>query len=59
MNDFMPYQTDYLFLLVGTNPLPNYVATLLLAKDNGTIYLVHSAGSHGVNSHLKVALPHF
>lgn len=53
MNDFTPYQTDYLFLLVGTNPLPNYVATLLLAKDNGTIYLLHSAGSHGTGEIAK------
>lgn len=49
----MPYQTDYLFLLVGSNPLPNYVATLLLAKDNGTIYLLHSAGSHGTGEVAK------
>jgi Card1-like, endonuclease domain len=47
MNEWKPYQTDHLFLLVGTNPLPNYVAALLLAKDNGTIRLLHSGGAHG------------
>ncbi len=47
MSEWLPYQTDYLFLLVGANPLPNYVAALLLAKENGTIYLLHSVGTHG------------
>lgn len=47
MSDWTAYQTDYLFLLIGANPLPNYVAALLLAKDNGTIYLLHSGGAHG------------
>ena len=36
------YQTDVLILLVGTNPLPNYVAACLLAKPKATIYLLHS-----------------
>lgn len=39
-NPFNGYQTDILFLLVGSNPLPNYVATHLLAKD--TVVLLHS-----------------
>lgn len=47
MNDWTPYQTDHLFLLIGANPLPNYVAALLLAKDRGTVYLLHSGGAHG------------
>lgn len=37
-----PCKTDYLFLLVGTNPLPNYVAARLLARPKGKIYLLHS-----------------
>ncbi len=41
------YKTDCLFLLVGTNPLPNFVASLLLAKTNGRIILLHSGGQRG------------
>jgi len=37
------YQTDNLFLLIGTNPLPNLVAARLLLKEDGTLYLIHSA----------------
>lgn len=47
MSEWTPYQTDHLFLLVGTNPLPNYVAALLLAKDDSTIHLLHSGGTRG------------
>jgi hypothetical protein len=38
------YQVDHLFLLVGTNPLPNYVAARLLIKDSqqSQIFLVFS-----------------
>ncbi len=39
------YRTENLFLLVGENPLPNYVAARLLLKDGGCLYLVHSPGS--------------
>ncbi|MCX7681336.1 MAG: hypothetical protein N2508_05130 [Anaerolineae bacterium] len=35
-------KSKHLFLLVGTNPLPNYVATELLRKLDGYIYLVHT-----------------
>ena len=59
MNEWTPYQTDHLFLLVGTNPLPNYVAALLLAKDSGTVHLLHSGGLHGttkVATNLKQAI---
>ena len=44
-NAFTPYQTDYLFLLVGENPLPNYVAAKLLLKTKGTLFLVYSGGT--------------
>jgi hypothetical protein len=47
MNNLEQYQTDHLFLLVGTNPLPNYVASLLLASESGTLHLLHSGGKHG------------
>lgn len=42
MAEFSPYQTDVLFLLIGANPLPNYVSALLLAKTRGTVYLLHT-----------------
>ncbi len=47
MSEFAPYQTQHLFLLVGKNPLPNYVAARLLLKAGGTLYLIHSAGPQG------------
>lgn len=34
------YKVDHLFLLVGENPLPNYVAARTLLNDGGTVYLV-------------------
>ena len=49
---FAPYRTDPLFLLIGTNPLPNYVAACLLAPENGTIYLLHSEDTFEVADRL-------
>ncbi|MGH7862526.1 MAG: hypothetical protein ACREOS_09845, partial [Candidatus Dormibacteraceae bacterium] len=37
---FAPHQVDTLFLLVGTNPLPNAVAGQLLIRPNGQVVLV-------------------
>lgn len=42
ITDLIPYQTDRLFLLIGSNPLPNYVVARLLLKPGGLLYLVHS-----------------
>jgi hypothetical protein len=42
MIDLALYQREHLFLLIGTNPLPNYVAAKLLTKEGGQLYLVHS-----------------
>lgn len=56
---FEPYRTDVLFLLIGTNPLPNYVAACLLATDKATIYLLHTPGQKGtgeVARRLKIRL---
>jgi len=39
---FEPYQTDILFLLIGSNPLPNFVAALILARANASLFLLHS-----------------
>lgn len=35
-------RSDHLFLLVGTNPLPDWVAAKLLLRKGGRLYLVHS-----------------
>ena len=36
------FKTRHLFLLMGTNPLPNYVAAKLLSMAEGCIYFVHT-----------------
>ncbi|ARV59018.1 hypothetical protein BZZ01_10555 [Nostocales cyanobacterium HT-58-2] len=41
-SEFDKYKVDHLFLLIGENPLPNYVAAQILLKEGGTVYLVHS-----------------
>lgn len=35
-------RSNHLFLLVGTNPLPDWVAAKLLLRDGGQLYLMHS-----------------
>lgn len=50
INPFQEYQTDVLFLLVGSNPLPNYVAARLLAKE--TVVLIHSKSTTQVAQRL-------
>ncbi len=37
-----PYQVDRLFLLIGENPLPNWIAAVTLLRDGGTPYLIHT-----------------
>jgi hypothetical protein len=45
MSNLTQYQVDHLFLLIGGNPLPNYVAAHLLARPaDTTITLVASRG---------------
>jgi hypothetical protein len=46
------YRSEYLFLLIGENPLPNYVSALLLidADKKSTIYLLHSDGANNTPS---------
>ena len=41
----LPHQVDHLFLLMGGNALPNYVAALTLLKPNGKAYLIHTSFS--------------
>ncbi|MEG4496156.1 DUF1887 domain-containing protein [Microcoleus sp. F10-C6] len=45
-SEFDKYKVDHLFLLIGENPLPNYVAANLLLKQGGTLYLVHTTGTY-------------
>lgn len=42
---FARYRTDTLILLVGGNPLPNYVAAHLLSRTASQIVLIHSEGT--------------
>jgi len=41
------YRTQHLLLLVGSNPLPNFVAARLLTKPDATVWLLHSDGADG------------
>ncbi|MGQ9550233.1 MAG: hypothetical protein ACUVWS_16575, partial [Roseiflexus sp.] len=47
------YKSDHLFLLVGTNPLPNLVAAKLMLKPQGQLYLVHSDKTQPVAKRLE------
>lgn len=51
-----PFQTQHLFILVGANPLPNYVAARLLLKSNGHLYLVHTRETKEIADRLIAAL---
>jgi len=44
--DWEYHQVDRLFLLIGENPLPNYVAARTLLKDGGKAYLVDTTGTN-------------
>lgn len=39
-NPLEKHQAEHLILLIGGNPLPNYVAGMLLASDGATVHLV-------------------
>lgn len=52
-SEFDNYKVDYLFLLMGENPLPNYVTAHLLLKKGGTPYLVHTTGTETQAKRLK------
>jgi hypothetical protein len=49
------YLVDHLFLLVGTNPLPNYVAAKLLLRDpkGSQVFLVFSRGTETARAALE------
>lgn len=50
------YKVDHLFLLVGENPLPNYVAVMKLLETGGTAYLVYTNQTNPPKEQLKKAL---
>jgi hypothetical protein len=45
-------RSQHLFLLVGTNPLPDWVAARLLLRNGGQLYLVHSGKTSEVAKRL-------
>jgi hypothetical protein len=42
MSNLDEYKVKHLLLLVGSNPLPNYVAARTLLEDRGTVYLIYT-----------------
>ncbi len=52
------YKADHLFLLIGENPLPNYVAANLMLNKGGTAYLVHTADTLTEATRLQKILQH-
>lgn len=49
-------RSDHLFLLVGTNPLPNWVAAKLLLKPGGRVHLFKTEGVRAQCSRLERVL---
>ena len=71
-SEFDKHKVDHLFLLMGENPLPNYVAATLLLNQGGTLYLVHTThtekpakrlakilGDEGVKTIKPLSLEHY
>ncbi len=54
--DIRDCATQYLFLLVGGNTLPNYVAAHLLADTDTALYLVYSEGTNDQRAALSKTL---
>ena len=51
-------KTDHLFLLVGANPLPNFVAVSLLHNSTTTIYLLHTDTTLKIAEQLSSRIRH-
>jgi hypothetical protein len=47
------FRTDHLLLLIGANPLPNYVAAHLLTTPTSKVHLLHSAATSNVAKALR------
>ncbi|MCW5880161.1 MAG: hypothetical protein KIS91_04410 [Anaerolineae bacterium] len=62
MADISDYQTPSLIVLIGTNPLPNYIAARLLLKappmsgEKPTLYMVHTSETEPLCARLQDAL---
>ncbi|MFY7803081.1 MAG: Card1-like endonuclease domain-containing protein [Limnoraphis robusta] len=54
--DWEYHQVDHLFLLIGENPLPNYVAAKTLLRKGGKPYLVYSEHTFEAYKRLKEVL---
>jgi len=46
-------KTEHLFLLVGANPLPNFVSALLLRKPGCTFHLLHTGETLSIAENLR------
>jgi hypothetical protein len=55
-SEFDKHKVDHLFLLIGENPLPNYVAARLLLNKEGTPYLVYTTGTKDIAKRLQTIL---
>ncbi|MEG4166134.1 MULTISPECIES: hypothetical protein [unclassified Microcoleus] len=55
-SEFDKYKVDHLFLLVGENPLPNYVAAKTLLAEGGKPYLVFTEYTQKPAERLQEAL---
>ena len=53
---FDPYRAEVLFLLVGGNPLPNYVSAQLMARANADIHLLATPDTQEVAKRLEKKL---
>lgn len=49
------WRTDHLFVLVGGNPLPNYVAARLLLREGGCLHLVCSKDTNELAKRIGAA----
>ncbi|GAB1537930.1 hypothetical protein NUACC21_05850 [Scytonema sp. NUACC21] len=53
---FKDYKTKHLVLLIGENPLPNYVAAMKLLEEKSKVYLVHTNQTIAQKNRLMKAL---
>lgn len=56
MPDLTPFQTEVLCLLIGGNPLPDYVSAILLAAPRARVYLLHTSTTFEIAQRLAQAL---
>lgn len=56
MPDLAPFQTDILCLLIGGNPLPDYVSAILLANRGARVYLLHTNATLAIAQRLSKSL---